>query len=141
MPSVRTTTKITYNILPQILRRLPQAAMEIVQETLDEIDATVKQGMRGPKSGRAYYRRGRIHIASAAGEMPAVDTAELIQSLTKLTVRRDYKGYYYTDDPKAPMLEYGTGRGIAPRPFMTPAAERARRNFLRKGRDLESRLR
>lgn len=136
----KTAARIVYNHFPEIVRRLPGAAREIVQETIDEIDETVKHGMATTKSGRAYVRGGRIHIASAPGEMPAIDTTNLISSLQKKIVSGKAHGYYYTEVDYAPMLEYGTSE-IAPRPFMTPAAEKAKKSFMRKFRRLEDRLR
>lgn len=136
----RTVAKIVYNKLPSIAQQLPRAALEIIEETIDDIDGTVKHGMATPKSGRVYVRGNRLHTASAPGEMPAIDTTRLINSLQHQIVRGEYKGYYYTEVDYAPMLEYGTSK-MAPRPFMTPAAERARRAFMRKMKNLEDRLR
>lgn len=136
----RTVARLVYNKFPQIVARLPQASREIVEETLSEIDETVKHGMATPKSGRAYVRGGRVHVASAPGEMPAIDTTQLVSSLTKRIIGGKAHGYYFTDNPYSAMLEYGTSK-MAPRPYMTPAAERARKSFLRKFKRLEDRLR
>lgn len=136
----RTVARIVFNRLPEIARRLPTAAMEVVKETLEDIDRTVKAGMLSSGSGRTYVRGGRAHTASAPGQMPAVDTGQLIASLKHEIARGKYKGYYYTDNEYAAFLEYGTSRMLA-RPFLTPGAERARGNFLRKMKNLESRLR
>ena len=137
---VRTSVKLVYNKFPAIAKQLPKAALEIIEETIDDINETVKHGMASPKSGRVYVRGNRLHTASAPGEMPAIDTTKLISSLQHQIVRGEYKGYYYTESVYAPMLEYGTSK-MAPRPFMTPAAERARRAFMRKMKNLEDRLR
>jgi hypothetical protein len=114
--------------------------MEIVEETLQDIDNTVKTGMRASGGGRVYVRGGRAHQASAPGQMPAVDTAQLIGSLKHEIVRGKYVGYYYTENPYAAFLEYGTSKLLA-RPFLTPGAERARGKFMSKMKRLESRLR
>lgn len=131
---------LVYNRFPQIIARLPQAALEVVEETLDDIDTTVQTGMAAGGRGRIYVRRGRTHQASAPGDMPARDLGNLAGSLQKEISRREHKGYYYTTVEYAPYLEFGTSRGIAPRPFMAPAAEQARAAFLRRMRRLESRL-
>lgn len=137
----RTVAKLLYNKFPEIARKLPVACREIVQETLDEIDETVKAGMAASGGGRTYVRGGRIHTASAPGDMPAIDTSQLVSSLTKRMISGKARGVYFTDNIVGVYMEYGTARGIAPRPFMTPAAERARKGFMRKFKSLESRLR
>lgn len=136
----RTVARLVYNRLPEIVAKLPRAATEIVKETVEEIDGTVRQGMAQPKSGRVYVRGARLHTASAPGEMPAIDSRALLNSLQKRVISGKARGYYFTDNPYAAYLEYGTSK-MAARPFMTPAAERARRSFMRKLRNLEDRLR
>lgn len=136
----RTTVKLVYNRFPEIVRKLPQAAREIVEESVNELDETVKRGMAAGKSGRTYVRGGRVHVASAPGEMPAIDTTNLIGSLEKLIVSGKAHGYYFTTVDYAPLLEYGTSK-MAARPFMHPAADIVRKNFMRKFRRLEDRLR
>lgn len=136
----RTAARLTYNRFPEIARRLPVAAMEVVEETLEDMDRTVQTGMRAGGSGRVYVRGARAHQASAPGQMPAVDLGMLVGSLSHEIIRGRYTGYYFTAVLYAPMLEYGTSRMLA-RPFLTPAAEQARGRFLSKMRKLESRLR
>lgn len=140
MASRGVSVKITYNILPEIIRRMPKAANEIVSETIDEIDAIVQAGMATSGGGRIYIRRGRMHQASAPGQMPAIDTGALAGSMQKELHPRQYKGYYYTMIDYAPYLEYGTSK-MLPRPFISPSSERVRPIFMRKMRNLESRLR
>lgn len=132
--------KVVYNHFPAIAKQLPGIAVQIIGETLGDIDLTVKTGMIASGGGRVYRRGNRIHIASAPGQMPAIDMEQLISSLSHQIIRGQYKGYYYTDTGYAVFLEYGTSK-MAARPFMTPAAEQARPRFLAKWRNLESRLR
>lgn len=130
-----TRVRFTYDAFDTILRQLPIIAGEVVEETLDDLDVTVKRMMREPKSGRRYGN----HIASAPGEAPAVDTTRLINSLTKeMTTPR--RGYYYTEVEYSETLELG-GMRIAPRPYMKPAAELVRPDFMQKMANLERRLR
>lgn len=137
-----TKATIVYNHFGAIARKMPAAAMEIVAETLAEMDATVQTGMAAGGSGRVYIRGGVPHRASAPGAMPAKDTGDLAGSMQHEIARGKYKGYYYTNSEVGPIMEYGApGAGILPRPFMTPAAQKARANFMRKMRNLESRLR
>lgn len=136
----RTAVRIVYNKFPEIVRRLPGAAREIVEETIDEIDETVKRGMAASAGGRTYVRGGRTHVASAPGDMPAIDTTKLIGSLQKRIISGKAHGFYFTDNAYAVYLEYGTSK-MAARPFMHPAADSAKRSFMRKFRRLEDRLR
>lgn len=64
----------------------------IFREELTEFGQTGVQlmlaAMRLPKTGKPYVREGgRIHIASAPGEAPAIDTGDLAAS-TKFLVKR-----------------------------------------------------
>lgn len=132
------TTKvtITFNRFNEIAAQLPDEAMEIVADTIAEIDADVQTGMAAGGTGRIYGN----HQASAPGEMPARDMGFLAASLQTEFDEKKSTGYYYSSEETAPHLEYGTVH-MAARPFMTPAAERARPGFIREMKDLESRLR
>lgn len=123
-----TTVTVIKNLFPAIARKMPVAALAIIGETLEEMDATVKAGMAASGS------------PSSPGSMPGIDTGALVGSLQHEIDRGKYTGTYYTTNPLAPYLEYGTTK-MAPRPFMTPAAERARGPFLRRMKRLEDRLR
>jgi hypothetical protein len=138
---------------PQALR---SALAKIVRETAFEVEADIKERMRSPKSGRTYRRGvltrkatkgtrslglrerttksgarlaivgSRIHRASAPGEAPAVDTGQLINSIS--TQVDDLHASVSTPLQKAIWLEEGT-RKIAPRPSFEPAATDAREKF------------
>lgn len=131
MPTTAAT--IVYNHFPRIAAALPREAARVVQETVLDIEGRIKTEMAAAKSGRMYGG----HQASAPGEAPAVDTGALIGSIQ--TEVQGTEGVVFTNMGYAVFLEYGT-RHMAPRPFMTPAAEAARSEFMRKMRDLESRL-
>lgn len=62
-----------------------------------------------PKSGRTYYRRGRLHRASAPGEYPAKDTGALrasvdytVAGITRMEIGTQMFYAYY--------LRYGTSK-------------------------------
>lgn len=131
----KTVVSIRNNRFPQIIRSLPQVANQIVEETVFAIEYHIKVGMAAAKSG-AWYDD---HQASAPGEMPAIDTSALVNSIQ--TEVQGSEGAVYTNMETAPHLEYGAPAGnLLPRPFMTPAAEVERPIFMRKMRNLESRL-
>lgn len=126
--------RLVFNDFGRIARRLPQAANEIVTETVENIESNTKEDMAGPKSGRWYGS----HQASAPGESPAIDTRELIESIGHEV--RGTEGEVYADAEHAFYMEYGTTT-IAPRPFFSTFAEQERPVFMGKMRNLESRLR
>ena len=129
----RTVVVLSHNRFPEIVRKLPEAARAIVTETVLQIEQEIKIGMASAHNGEWYGS----HQASAPGEMPAIDTGALAASIqTDVT---GTKGTVYTNQEYAEYLEYGTSN-MEPRPYMTPAAESARAPFLRKLRNLESRL-
>lgn len=158
------TVTVTFNRLPELIRQLPEALTQIVKETLNDIESDIAVGMGEPKGGRQYRRGERWHQASAPGESPAIDMGALAGSIQQnLDNHSDAgaDGLVYTNAEIGPYLEYGTGStgagwplperpadvdyttsvvGMAPRPYMTPAAERARAGFEEKLRNLEQRL-
>ncbi len=103
--------------IPQLAAKLQANADRIALDTAEAIVERTKAAMDEPKSGRMYG----AHQASAPGEAPAVLSGELQGSYT---AEPDGVGraVAYSDDPKAPLLEYGTRR-MAARPALTPAAE------------------
>lgn len=82
----------------------------------------VKTSMVEPKTGRAYPRRGgNVHIASAPGESPAVDTSTYMNSIEYHPVGAT-EGVVSTNIEYGPHLEFGApGIGLAPRPHFRPA--------------------
>ena len=132
---MRTVVTLTHNRFPEIIRALPREAGEIVEETVLDIETNIKIGMASAHNGEWYGS----HQASAPGEMPAIDTGALAASIQ--TDVQKTKGTVYTNMEYSEYMEWGApAAGIEPRPFMTPAAEAARGPFLRKLRNLESRL-
>lgn len=105
---------------------------------LDEVQSQLSR----PGHGRIYYGRGRLgskrHQASAAGEPPAPDTRQLLESAR---IERDGETRrVVVDGPAAARLEFGA-RDLSPRPFMRPSLSVARNRMgqafaarLRKGR-------
>lgn len=81
----------------------------------------------GGKSGKAYKRGNRTHIASAAGEAPATDYGRLVTSFNVSAKARGLQvditsgggAVAYAVD-----LEFGTSK-MAARPFMKPALDKA----------------
>lgn len=79
--------------------------------------------MAGPKSGREYNRRGRIHVASAPGEAPAVDTGFLINSI-QTVIKSDTEAQITIGAEYAEALEFDKNR-----PFVRPAIDSVLKRF------------
>lgn len=86
------------------------------------VEAEMKLLMTGPKSGETYNRRGRIHIASAPGEAPAVDTGFLINSIQ--TNANDTEATVVIAAEYAEILEF-----YKDRPFVRPAIDSVIKQF------------
>ena len=110
-----------------------EQAAQVVRKTAEEIATEARASMRGPKSGRLYGG----HRASAPGEAPAIQTGELVTSVQAEMIG-EQEAVVGADTEYAAMLEYGTTE-MAARPFLTPAAEKARPLFIgAMGRLLEN---
>jgi len=105
-------------------RAIKKGALLFVREVKIELSKT--------GTGK-HYRRGRkVHIASAPGQPPAVDTGQLRASITHLVERefRAWIGRVGTNLEKAAPLEFGTSR-MAARPFMLTTLTRIRPQLIR----------
>lgn len=111
------------NDFDRISRRTPRVVHELVEVTCRRIEAIVKVGMAEQKSGVVYGS----HQASAPGEMPAIDTGNLANSV-QVEFETETVAIVFTNADYAANLEYGTMR-MAPRPFFVPAAEEVRPQF------------
>lgn len=99
----------------------------IVKDVAFAIETAMKLSMTGPKSGRAYKRGGRTHIASAPGEAPAVDTGLLINSI-QTDIKSDTEAVITVGAEYAYGLEIGTDK-ISARPFVRPAIDGVLQRF------------
>jgi hypothetical protein len=119
---------------------LPSKLFKQVKEALIEgavdLRNTMISSMRDtPKTGRAYRRGGKIHIASSPYNPPAIDTGELVRSITMEARANEVEVGAESGAPYAKFLEGGSfskasGRSGAsrgkmlPRPFMKPALDK-----------------
>lgn len=87
------------------------------------VEAEMKLSMTGPKSGNEYNRRGRVHIASAPGEAPAVDSGFLINSI-QTVVKSDFEAEIVIGAEYAETLEFDMDR-----PFVRPAIDSVLKRF------------
>lgn len=86
----------------------------------------MRREMKRPKHGTKYRRKGRVHIASAPGEFPAVDTGALYKSI-EFKHRKQTAEIGALAGPRyAAYLEGGT-RVMLPRPYVAPTQSRYER--------------
>lgn len=104
------------------LHHAHDAQERVLARTGYTLERTIKVVLSQPGTGRMYG----THRASAPGEPPAVETGHLRQSVQYTHEGGDHR--VGTDAPYAPPLEYGTSK-MAPRPFMRPGLEAARREL------------
>lgn len=102
-----------------ISKRASKANINATLEASKSILEDAKASMRGPKSGRVYG----THQASAPGESPAIDTAELYESgkvvVDKISRTQAVADVVFDAD-HAKYMEFGT-IDIEPRPYLGPA--------------------
>jgi hypothetical protein len=121
---------------PQIRGKLQKELRTTVRVHSLRITADIRKSFRQPKTGRAYYYRGRRIIASAPGEAPAIRSGRLYKNVNPIVSK---SGLQARIDPKtqgvfyAAWLEEGTTR-MAARPYITPAFARRRQAFLNEVR-------
>lgn len=114
--------------ISELTAQLQQRAHRVVVKTAATIEAEAKISMTGKKSGRIYRVRGGIeHQASAPGEAPAVETANLITSIA-VVQESDLRAIVGTSVEYGLHLEFGTSR-MGPRPWLGPAFEKAKDIF------------
>lgn len=111
--------KIVFNNLPKLSKQVRVEAGRIVQRTALKVHRNIALSFAAPKGGREYRRGNKVHVASAPGEAPAIDTGNLAGTVQSQMVD-DLHAIVFTNAPYAPVLEYG-GVKMAARPFMAPA--------------------
>lgn len=90
------------------------------------VENAVREELRKPGSGRIYRRRGVQHQASAPGESPATDTAQLINSLfTEISgISYGFRARTVANTEYAYELQVGNEK-MAARPYMDVALRNA----------------
>lgn len=99
-----------------ILKKYQVNASRHVNRVLNTFKRDIQLGMRNtPKTGNTYERGGKTHIASSAGNPPAMDTSRLVNSIQIKPSSPSIKpvGKVFTNVEYAQMLEL-----YMDRPFM-----------------------
>lgn len=125
---IKPIVKIVENRIPLLTGAIRRGAADITMKTALSIQGRIRAGMAEPKHGRTYLRRGAAHQASAPGEMPAVDTSHLANSVQVERLGDGVSTAVYTAAEYAEALELG-GVKTEARPFMEPASDDERDNF------------
>lgn len=105
-------SEMTKSVLKQLVKSANQVRNEMIKSMRDT-----------PKTGRAYKRGSKVHIASSPGNPPAIDTVELLRSIVVDVKSEGIEVGALIGAPYAPFLEEGTSR-MEPRPFLIPALDK-----------------
>ena len=118
MATIRITVK---DRTPELMQKLDAAIGRFVVKGAVYIEGQLKASMAEPKTGQAY-KRGKegVHIASAPGESPAVDSSNLTGSIATV-MASSLEARIGTPVDYAAMLETGTSR-MAARPLWEKTA-------------------
>lgn len=115
------------NNIPVVTARLQREAKALVVRTATRIEGTAKLSFADSKTGRPYKKRGKMHIAAAPGESPAVDEGQLTSSV-QWEPTGETSAVVGTNVEHGLHTEFGTSR-MEPRPWLGPAFEEAEESF------------
>jgi phage gpG-like protein len=119
----------TFKNLEKYEKSKTAKVQEVVDLTAQLVRSDAADSMqKTPKSGNIYKRGAKVHIASSSPNPPAVDQGDLRASIKALVGKLE--AFVGTNLPYGRHLEFGTKRNLKPRPWLFPAFERQRRNFL-----------
>lgn len=114
-----------------ILTLATQANTEAMRKAALMVERDVKKSFPKVGSGRVYSKgKGKFHIASMPGGVPAIDTGNLRASIqSKVQVRGiNVLGEVGSDMSYSLYLEVGT-RTMAKRPFLMPTIRKDKRKI------------
>lgn len=101
---------------PELMQKLQAATGRFVRKGALYIEGRLNTSMAEPKSGAAYARKNdAVHVASAAGESPAVDSSNYTNSI-QIIQANSLEALIGTPLEYPIYLEEGTD-DIAPRPL------------------------
>lgn len=100
---------------PELMQKLQAGLERFVVKGAAYIEGQLKTSMAEPKSGRSYNRGNKVHIASAPGESPAIDSSNLTGSITTI-MESSLEAKIGTPVEYAQWLEDGTEK-MKPRPL------------------------
>ena len=121
-----------------VIKNLDKYSKQKTQEIQGVIDMTaqlvrtdaIKSMQSSPASGTVYVRRTVTHTASSRGNPPRVDTGRLVNSVKALVGKLE--AFVGTAVMYGRYLEFGVNGDQNARPWLFPAYERQRRNFVNR---------
>ncbi len=123
--SVRTVFNNLHLVVPAVNKAAGISAHKIAVEVREDIH----DAMEAPKHGNTYLIGGKIHQASAPGEAPAVFSGDLIASVKEEQVNATTWDVPAEGKDGQQMWEYGMNGPASARPFLRPAADKARAKY------------
>ena len=109
---------VTWNndAIVELERRAFEGVKRVAHQILDEGNRVI---ISGPKTGKKY---GHLpNRSSAPGEAPAYQSGELVRSGKVIERKEETACTVIWTAEHAASMQFGTERGIAPRPFATMA--------------------
>lgn len=119
------SVRLDMRALERLINALPKHTDDFVAAVAQDVKTDIVLSFGTGKRGRTYKRGRRVvHVASAPGSPPMVDTGALRASIH---IRRMGNAHYRVQDgvPYGVFLELG-GRRMAARPFVRPVFARWR---------------
>jgi len=105
----------------EIMTNSVKEGVDLMTEATIQYERLIQEALLGSRSGNLYYRGGKTHQASAAGEAPSNDEGGLRQSITRRVEVQDTQvvGTVASSNVYSIYLETGTSKMEA-RPMWRP---------------------
>src|SRR4051812_7279553 len=110
-------------MLLESIVHLKHAEHEAIEHAAVIIETEAKESLGHYQSGWPPLKPDTI-AHKATGDSPLLERGQLRDSLKHNVSLGPAEGYVGTDEKTAEYMEYGTSRGIPPRPFLLTAAVR-----------------
>lgn len=136
MAKPKATIHIVYNKFPELIRKSPEKAKELVKKAAFELEARAKLEAKVDTG----FMRNSIYTVTFAGSgyAAAKQAAEAAnpdaRMIGEVGTPGEYQAFVAVGAEYAIYVEYGT-RFMAAQPFMTPAVEQVRKSFERAVKD------
>lgn len=122
--------RVTKNdaVLKQIIANLPNNTDGFVRVLSVQTASDAIESFGSGPPGKTYQRGNVEHVASSPGFPPNTDIGTLIATIKAVKVADNHHRAQAGTDYALPLED---GVGMAPRPFMRPAARRTKERFPR----------
>jgi len=120
---------VVYNNIPLLAGQIAQRLAPVMEKAAKSIREHVHSSMQETKHGRTYIIGGKLHVASAPGESPAVLTGTLISKIKEHKVK-DLVWEVDTGGVPWGLWELGMRGPASERPFLRPATTEEVADFI-----------